>query len=389
MDGGEAQPLSPLASGEEHGDRQYSRAPSAASTPAQSHGFPEGDGTLPISHSRTLRKPGSIDLDATLPRTPATPYRTMRKPRNPSSSSSSMSQTSTLKRPGKGEVQGRPEGVEKEASCPASQATLRRPRTSEGGGRSQAQDHRQVLRDLVRLSMAAFGDNGIQLSSASPEVQQVSQLLSLLHQGQLQPRPNFRGNKYSHRAGRSGGQDTDWQSTKDSGHGESEAGDVDWDTGRESPIDPLLEEGLSSLLNHADDVFADTEDPSWMARLSLPLMADYHDNMFVPEGPPSPDDHHPPQPLDSTSTFSTFGKAHEQDGPLGGALLSDVSTLFEMLLTQKADAQPRPSPEVLYRLSAAYRRSLGLDGSSSGSPGGASGHRNAGNPDRRSPLAQS
>lgn len=164
---------------------------------------------------------------------------------------------------------------------------------------------------------------------------------------------------------------------------------MDWDTGRESPIDPLLEEGLSSLLNHADDVFADTEDPSWMARLSLPLMADYHDNMFVPDGPPSPDDHHPPQPLDSTSTFSTFGKAHEQDGPLGGALLSDVSTLFEMLLTQKADAQPRPSPEVLYRLSAAYRRSLGLDGSSSGSPGGASGHRNAGNPDRRSPLAQS
>ncbi|KAJ8282928.1 hypothetical protein COCON_G00054470 [Conger conger] len=209
--------------------------------------------------------------------------------------------------------------------------------------------------------MAAFGENNpIELSAASPEVQQVSQLLSLLHQGQLQPRPNFRGNKYSHRAGRSGMQDADWLSTKDSGHGESEMGDMDWDLARESPIDPLLGEGLHSQIT--DDVFSDFPDPEWMARLSLPLSADYHENVFVPEGPASIDSGGPPaESSGDSASFSTFGKSPEKGGALPGSLLSEVSTLFEMLLTQKADAQPRTSAEVLYRLSAAYRRSMGLD----------------------------
>ncbi|GAA6065075.1 protocadherin-12 isoform X1 [Tachysurus ichikawai] len=114
-------------------------------------------------------------------------------------------------------------------------------------------------------------------------------------------------------------------------------------------------------LSSPDDVFSDTPDPAWMARLSLPLNSDYHDNLYVPDGlPPSEDQSSTLGPNDSAS-FSTFGKAPEKNGSLGGeTLLSEVSTLFEMLMTQKADAQPRS--DILYRLSAAYRRSFGLDG---------------------------
>ncbi|KAJ4946595.1 hypothetical protein JOQ06_024259, partial [Pogonophryne albipinna] len=295
-DESESQPLAPppMMSDEEQTERQYTLTPSVLNTSFHSQGFPEGEST---HHCKTLRKPGNIELDE--------------------------------------------EEVQQSSST---QATLRRPRTSEGRGPEA--EHRQMLRNLVRLSMAAFGDS-IELSSASPEVQQISQLLSLLRQGQLQPRTNFRGNKYSHRNGRYGGQDcSDWQSTKDSGHGESEAGDVDWEPGRDSPIDPQLEEGLNHLLNNA---------------VTRPGCSDYHDNVFDPTGPPSPESELPPRDTLDSSSFSTFGKTPEKEGPLGGALLSEVSTLFEMLMTQKADSHPGPRPDVLYRLSAAYRRSLGLD----------------------------
>ncbi|KAE8286353.1 Protocadherin-12 Vascular cadherin-2 Vascular endothelial cadherin-2 [Larimichthys crocea] len=379
-DDSEEQPLapSPMMSEDQQTERQYTLTPSVMNTSFHSQGYPEGDATQPVTHySRTLRKPGNIEFDGALPLTPATSYRTLRKARNPSSSSSA-SHSSTLKR------QPRTKGEEAEPLCSASQATLRRPKTSEGRGGRDA-EHRQMLRNLVRLSMAAFGDS-IELSSASPEVQQISQLLSLLRQGQLQPRPNFRGNKYSHRNGRYGGQDcSDWQSTKDSGHGESEAGDVDWEPGRDSPIDPQLEEGLNNLLNNADDVFAEVNDPAWMARLSLPLTADYHDNVFVPNGPPSPESELLPRdPLDSSS-FSTFGKTPEKDGPLGGALLSEVSTLFEMLMTQKADTHPGPRPDVLYRLSAAYRRSLGLDGNATTAATGNAPRNSGSSSEKRAP----
>lgn len=372
----EAQPLAPAPTvpEETQTERQYSSVLSANNTSLHSLAYLDADSsTLASSYSRTLRKPGGFELDGTLPRTPATPYRTLRRGRNPSSTSS-LSHAGTLKRHGHAEVAGRPgegEGEEEEGAGPQSRssstATLRRPKTLEGRGRQEA-EHSRMLRNLVRLSMAAFGDN-IELSAASPEVQQISQLLSLLHQGQLQPRPNFRGNKYSHRAGRYGGPDCqDWQSTKDSGHGESEAGDVDWEAGRDSPVDPLLEDGSCTHIHTTDDFFADL-DPAWVARLSLPLSADYHDNVFVPNALPAPDSPDPPPGSpDLASSFSTFGKTPEKDGPMGGALLSEVSTLFEMLMTKKADAQTSPSPALLYRLSAAYRRSLGLDGGCGGGP---------------------
>ncbi|XP_062416442.1 protocadherin-12 isoform X2 [Pungitius pungitius] len=356
-DDNEARPLSlpPRASDDELTERQYATTPSVLSPSFLSQGFSEGGAT---QHTKMLRKPGTIELE------PPTPQ-TLCQARKPSSSSSASHSTTLRRRAEAG-------GEEAESAKSGSQATLRRPRISEGRGEPDA-EHRRILRDLVRLSMAAFGDT-IELSSASPEVQQISQLLSLLHEGQLQPRPNFRGNKYSHR--RYGGQDcSDWLSTKDSGHGESEAGDVDWEPERDSPIDP-------QLLHSSDDVFAEVGDTSWMARLSLPFNADYHGNVFVPDGLPFPECEHPPRDALDSSSFSTFGKAPEKDGPLGGALLSEVSTLFEMLMTQKADAHPGPRPDMLYRLSAAYRRSLGLDPTTAARNSG-----NCGSAEKRSDLA--
>ncbi|KAM8907762.1 LOW QUALITY PROTEIN: protocadherin-12 [Spinachia spinachia] len=331
----EARSLSPppRTSDDEQTERQYASTPTTLCASFLSQGYPEGGAT---QHTKLLRKPGTIELK------PLT-QQTLRKARNPSSSSSASHLSTSRRRAEAG-------GEEADPAKSRFQTTLRRPRTSEGHKEPDA-EHR-LLTDLVRLSMAALGDT-IELSSASPEVQQISQLLSLLHEGQLQPRPNFRGNKYSHR--RYGGQDcSDWLSTKDSGHGESEAGDVDWEPERDSPIDP-------QLLHSSDDVFTEIGNTAWMARLSLPLNADYHDNVFVPDGLLSPECEHPPRDALDSSSFSTFGKAPEKDGPLGGALLSEVSTLFEMLMTQKADAHPGPRPDLLYRLSAAYRRSLGPD----------------------------
>lgn len=156
----ETEPLAPppIMSEDQPTERQYSLTPSMMNAGFLSQTLQEGDAA---HHGRTLRKPGNIQLDGTLPLTPGTSYRTLRTARN-SSSSSSASHSSTLKR------RTHPEGEGAEPEC--SQATLRRPKTSEGGRGGPDAEHRQILRNLVRLSMAAFADS-IELSSASPEVQ--------------------------------------------------------------------------------------------------------------------------------------------------------------------------------------------------------------------------
>lgn len=166
----EVQPLTPPPLSEDQNtERNYNFVPSSC----HSLGFPKTEAPEHVTnHCKTLRKPADIELDGTLTFPPATSSSTLNKTRNPSSSSSSVSHFSTLRY-----NKTHPE----EATNPtrsASQATLRRPKMSDG---QEAHDveHQQMLCNLVRLSMAAFGDT-IQLSSASPEVQ-VSSIISLSH----------------------------------------------------------------------------------------------------------------------------------------------------------------------------------------------------------------
>ncbi|KAK5599862.1 Protocadherin-18, partial [Crenichthys baileyi] len=103
-------------------------------------------------------------------------------------------------------------------------------------GSRQSHHSRQSLNSLVTISSNHVPENfALELAHATPPVE-----------GQYQPRPSFRGNKYT-RSYRYALNEMDKFSLKDSGRGDSEAGDSDYEPGRESPVDRLLGEGFTEL----------------------------------------------------------------------------------------------------------------------------------------------
>uniref|UniRef100_A0A8C5U0Q0 Protocadherin 12 n=1 Tax=Malurus cyaneus samueli TaxID=2593467 RepID=A0A8C5U0Q0_9PASS len=226
------------------------------------------------------------------------------------------------------------------------------------GGTGQPQPHQQILRSLVRLSLVALAEQSPsgEFAMESPPVQQISQLLSLLHQGQFQPKTNYRGNKYTAKNGRL---DTDCLSTKDSGHGESEAGDRDCDSTFELSVQQLVGEELETLLEPQAELALKrltAADPAWIARLSLPLTGSYKDNIFSPDSPHSPEDEEAAR-QEKPRTFETFGKGAgaEPSGSgtrLASTFLSEMSSLFEMILSQKVQVHSEAGTGLLRQLSA-------------------------------------
>ncbi|XP_009070892.1 PREDICTED: protocadherin-12, partial [Acanthisitta chloris] len=240
------------------------------------------------------------------------------------------------------------------------------------GGPGQPQPHQHILRSLVRLSLVALAEQSPtgEFAMESPPVQQISQLLSLLHQGQFQPKTNHRGNKYTAKNGsRVAGLDTDCLSTKDSGHGESEAEDRDSESGFELSVQQLVGEELETLLEPQAELALKrltAVDPAWMARLSLPLTSSYKDNVFSPNSSQSPQDEEAAR-QEKPRTFETFGKGAGADSNstgtrLASTFLSEMSTLFEMILSQKVQEHSETGSGLLRQLSA-RGKSLGLEDS--------------------------
>ncbi|KAM4555289.1 protocadherin-18b isoform 2-T2 [Odontesthes bonariensis] len=238
-------------------------------------------------------------------------------------------------------------------------------------GSRQSHHSRQSLNSLVTISSNHVPENfALELAHATPPVE-----------GQYQPRPSFRGNKYT-RSYRYALNEMDKFSLKDSGRGDSEAGDSDYEPGRESPLDRLLGEGFSELYPpdglhrpHAAMRFCTEEcrvlghsDQCWMPPLASPASSssDYRSNLYIPgEESRQATDISPekiPQPCSDTCTvrnqsFSTFGKdlcgedggeeersegstSETRDEDLCGttSLLSEMSSVFQRLLPQGMDS---------------------------------------------------
>ncbi|XP_063731851.1 protocadherin-18b isoform X4 [Eleginops maclovinus] len=219
-------------------------------------------------------------------------------------------------------------------------------------GSRQSHHSRQSLNSLVTISSNHVAENfALELAHATPPVE-----------GQYQPRPSFRGNKYT-RSYRYALNEMDKFSLKDSGRGDSEAGDSDYEPGRESPMDRLLATRLCTeecrVLGHSDQC--------WMPPLASPASSsDYRSNLYIPgeesRQASETSQEKTPQPCtDSGPTrnqsFSTFGKdlggeedREEVEGGAGGdeagdedlcgttSLLSEMSSVFQRLLPQGLDS---------------------------------------------------
>ncbi|VCX39862.1 unnamed protein product [Gulo gulo] len=270
-----------------------------------------------------------------------------------------------------GRLPGDPGSEEAPLSPPASSATLRRQPNLHGKVTPEKESGpRQILRSLVRLSVAAFAERNPveELTMDSPPVQQISQLLSLLHQGQFQPKPNHRGNKYLAKpsGGRSTIPDPDGTGARAGGQAEPDQEEGCLDPEEDLSVKQLLEEELSSLLDPHTGLALDrlsAPDPAWMARLSLPLTTNYRDNVFSPDTPA----------VEEPRTFQTFGKAPGPELSLTGTrlastFLSEMSSLLEMLLEQRSGVPVEAASEVLRRLSVCGR-TLSLDLATSGASG--------------------
>ncbi|KAM4594420.1 protocadherin-18-like isoform 2-T2 [Fundulus diaphanus] len=217
----------------------------------------------------------------------------------------------------------------------------------------------QYLNSLVTISSNHIPENfALEMAHSTPPVE-----------GQYQPRPSFRGNKYS-RSYRYALQDMDKFSLKDSGRGDSEAGDSDCEMGRESPVDRLLlGEGFSDMmhlemhhrLHPAMRLCTDEcrilghSDQCWMPPISSPTSsADYRNNMYIPgeesSQPPQLDDDESSVDSENRKSFSTFGKesGNEELGAIGGggdavvggagSLLTEMNSVFQRLLPPNIDS---------------------------------------------------
>ncbi|XP_070769872.1 protocadherin-18b [Enoplosus armatus] len=238
-------------------------------------------------------------------------------------------------------------------------------------GSRQSHHSRQSLNSLVTISSNHVPENfALELAHATPPVE-----------GQYQPRPSFRGNKYT-RSYRYALNEMDKFSLKDSGRGDSEAGDSDYEPGRESPMDRLLGEGFTEIYapdgqhrTHAAMRLCTEEcrvlghsDQCWMPPLASPAScsSDYRSNLYIPgeEARQATDlsQEKTPQPCTDTGparnqSFSTFGKdlggedGGEEEGGEGSrgeagdedlcgttSLLSEMSSVFQRLLPQGLDS---------------------------------------------------